>query len=291
MASMDRAHQLAEFLRARRERVKPEDVGIQGAARRRVPGLRREELAMLAGLSTDYYTRLEQGHDHHPSEPVLEGLARALRLDDDATAHLFALSHAAPARADPGPAPAESVRPGLQDLVDAWSMTPALVLGRRLDVLASNPVARQLSPISQPGTNLVRAVFLDPDVRERYDDLKTVLATSVAHLRATVASDLDNAYLRDLVGELSLKSDEFCQLWARHDVRIALTGETSYRHPVAGAMRLRYQTLAVGGSDRQTLFVVYAAPGSPDAQALAFLATLPPDLDTSTPRASARNGR
>lgn len=243
---------------------------------------------MLAGVSADYYTRLEQGYDHHPSQQVLDGLARALRLDADAAAHLFALSRPAPHRPPAPTATAERVWPELQDLLDAWTMTPALVLGRGLDVLASNPLARALSPISEPGTNLVRAVFLDPEVRERYDDLETLLSSTVAHLRASAADDLSDARLDDLVAELSLESEEFRRLWARHDVRIALTGDTGYRHPVVGAMRLRYQTLAVGGSDGQTIFVVHAAPGSRDAAALARLATLADRTDASMPDLAGR---
>ena len=157
------------------------------------------------------------------------------------------------------------------------------MLGRRLDVLASNPLARALSPLSEPGTNLVRAVFLDAGVRERYDDLELVLSSAVALLRASVGVDLDDARLEDLIAELSLKSEEFRRLWAQHDVSIALTGDTGYRHPVVGALHLRYQTLAVGGDNGQTIYVVHAAPGSRDAEALARLATMTAELDTAMP--------
>lgn len=139
---MDRSHQLAEFLRARRARMKPEDVGISDGDRRRVPGLRREELATVAGLSADYYTRLEQGRSHRPSEKVLEALARALRLDADATAHLFFLGRAVQSVASPDPKQKERVPPELRDLLDGWTTTPALIHGRWLDVLASNRLAR-----------------------------------------------------------------------------------------------------------------------------------------------------
>jgi transcriptional regulator with XRE-family HTH domain len=267
---VDRSEQLARFLRARRERLRPEDVGIPRDDRRRVPGLRREELAMLAGVSADYLTRLEQGNGHRPSQQVLASLARALRLDDDATAHLFALSRPASHGTH---ALSERVRPELQDLLDAWTATPALVLGRRLDVLASNRLARALSLLAEPGKNLVRAVFLDPGVRDRYVDVESLLTITVAHLRARLGGERDDAGIEDLVTELSLESAEFRRLWAQHDVRIALTGETGYRHPVVGGLRLRYQTLAVGG-DGQAIFVVHAAPGTRDAETLARLATL-----------------
>jgi hypothetical protein len=277
---MDRADQLAQFLRARRERLKPEDVGIHGGDRRRVPGLRREELAMLAGVSVHYYTRLGQGYDHHPSRQVLEGLARALRLDDNATAHLFALSRPGSHR-PPAPAAAERVRPELQDLLDAWTTTSAVVFGRRLDVLALNQLARALSPISEPGTNGVRAIFLDAGLRERYEDLDDLLWSTVANLRASVGGELDDARFKDLIAELSLESEEFRRLWAQHDVRSAPPGDIGYRHPVVGPLRLRFETLAVGGDGGQTIFVEHAAAGSRDADALARLATFAAEPDTA----------
>jgi transcriptional regulator with XRE-family HTH domain len=270
---VDRSLQLAEFLRARRARVTPEDAGIAEGGRRRVPGLRREELAMLAGLSADYYTRLEQGRDHRPSEKVLAALAQALQLDADATAHLFRLAGAVPAVASPDPARQEAVAPELRDLLDAWTTTPALIHGRWLDVLASNPLARALTPLSEPGTNMLRSVFLNPDVRERYADPDWASATVVAYLRANVG-DADNPELNRLVEELSLASEAFRRLWVQHDVQSALSGAAPLLHPVVGEINLRYQTFTVDGADRQTLMVVHTAPSSPDAQALARLATL-----------------
>jgi transcriptional regulator with XRE-family HTH domain len=270
---LDSPHQLAQFLRARRGRIKPEDVGIVDGDRRRVPGLRREELAMLAGLSADYYTRLEQGRDHRPSEKVLEALARALRLDDDATDHLFALSRLASPAARPRDHAGERVRPEVQALLDGWS-TPAFIHGRALDVLASNAAARALTRVAEPGANMLRSMFLLKEEYDRYEDLEFTLARAVAYFRANVGSDLDDPYLKDLVEELSLKSDEFRRLWANHDVLSAVSGSDLYLHPAVGWMRLSFQTFAVGGSDGQTLFAVTAAPGSRDAQALAQLARL-----------------
>jgi transcriptional regulator with XRE-family HTH domain len=278
---VDRPHHLAQFLRARRARVRPEDVGLRGIDRRRAPGLRREELAMLAGISAGYYMRLEQGRDHRPSEQVLEALARALRLDDDATAHLFSLGRPAPPNAQPRLTGDETVGPDLQDLLDSWTTTPAFIHGRRLDVLASNALARALTPLSEPGTNLLRSWFLDLEDRKRYDDVEFVLTQAVAYFRASVGSDLDDPYLQNLVDELSRKSEEFRQIWARHDVQLGLSGEGPlYRHPVVGALHLRYRTFAVSGTEGQTLYVVSAAPGSRDAQALALLSTMVADLDT-----------
>ena len=236
---------------------------------------------MLAGLSADYYTRLEQGRDHRPSPKVLAALARALQLDADATAHLFRLAGAAESDASPDPAPHAGVAPELRDLVDAWTATPALIHGRWLDVLASNRLARALTPLSEPGTNMLHSVFLNPEVRAHYVDPDWASATVVAYLRASVGDDAGNPALNRLVGELSLTSEAFRRLWAQHDVQSALSGNAPLLHPLVGEMDLRYQTFTVDGADRQTLMVVHAAPGSPDAQALARLATLTAEPLTS----------
>jgi transcriptional regulator with XRE-family HTH domain len=248
-----------------------------------VPGLRREELATLAALSVDYYMRLEQGRDHRPSEQVLECLARALQLDDDATAHLYGLARAALAATQHHSARLESVAPDLRALLGSWTTIPALVHGRRLDVLAATRLARELSPMSEPGTNILRSIFLNPEARERCGDLEHACAACVAYMRANVAGHLDDPDLTDLVGELSLKSDEFRQLWARHDVQQGLSGDQIIVHPVAGVIHLHNHTFAVEGANGQTLLVGHPTPGSPDAQALALLAAQAADLDTPSP--------
>ncbi len=250
---------------------------------------------MLAGLSVDYYMRLEQGRDYRPSEQVLECLARALQLDDDATAHLYGLARAALAAAQPRAARVEGVTRDLQGLLDAWTTIPALVHGRRLDVLGATKLARALTPMSEPGTNILRSVFLNPEARDRCGNLEHACAACVAYARANVGRNLDDPDLTDLVGELSLKSEEFRQLWARHDVQQGLSGEQVVLHPVAGAIRLHNHTFAVEGTHGQTLLVGHTAPGSQDAQALAHVATLAADPDTSTPepqtdRPAADNG-
>ena len=228
---------------------------------------------MLAGLSADYYTRLEQGRDYRPSEKVLEALARALRLDDDATHHLFALSRLSSPAARQSDHAAEHVRPEVQALLDGWS-TPAFIHGRHLDVLASNGAARALTRVAEPGTNMLRSMFLVKEEYERYEDLEFTLARAVAYFRAHVGGDLDDPYPRGLIVELSLKSDDFRRLWAKHDVLSSVSGSDLYLHPAVGWMRLSFQTFAVGGTDGQTLFATTAAPGSRDAQALARIAEL-----------------
>jgi transcriptional regulator with XRE-family HTH domain len=265
------AQQLGQFLRARRERIKPKDVGLTDGERRRVPGLRREELAMLAGLSADYYTRLEQGRDHRPSEKVLAALAHALQLDVAATEHLFALSRPVPPTPRSRDDRDEHVSPEVRALIDGWS-TPAFVHGRRLNVLAANAPALALTRASEPGTNMLRSIFLNTDEHERYEDLEFTLARAVAYFRSNVGNELDDPYVRDLIEELSSKSHDFRRLWAQHDVLSAVSGEDSYFHPAVGVMRLRFQTFRVGGTDGQTLFATTAAPGSRDAEALAQIA-------------------
>jgi transcriptional regulator with XRE-family HTH domain len=266
-------NRIGQFLRARRERVRPEDVGLPDFGRRRVPGLRREELATLAGVSADYYVRLEQGRERHPSEQVIDALARALQLDDDATAHLHDLARPAPRRRRAAKR-AERIRPELLRLMEAWPHTPAMVMGRHLDVLAANSLATALHGGFARGNNLVRTLFLDPAARERYPDWDVVARDTVAALRASVGPDLDDPHLTDLVGELSLKSERFRALWARHDVREKTHGTKRFVHPQVGELELHYETFAVAGSSGQVLSVYHAEPGSSTEQALALLSSI-----------------
>jgi transcriptional regulator with XRE-family HTH domain len=270
---MPHEHRIGEYLRARRELVRPEDVGIPDlSSRRRVPGLRREEVAMLAGVSSDYYVRLEQGRDEHPSQQVLDALARALQLDDDATAHLHRLAAPPTRRRRKTPRP-ERVPAGILQLIESWSHTPAYVHGRYMDVLAANPLVTALAPYYVRGENLVRATFLDPRVRDMYGNWERVTETTVAALRATIGADVDDSRLNELVGELSVRSERFRQLWARHDVRPKRSGTTRIDHPLVGPLELSYEKLPIPDTDRQTLVVYHAASGSASAQALALLAT------------------
>jgi len=268
---MDNA--LGRFIRARRELIAPAAVGLPEGTRRRTPGLRREELALLAGISIDYLVRLEQGRDRHPSAQVLEALGRVLALDDEALAHLHALATDRPARRRPRRR-AEQVRPSLQRLVEGMTDQPAFITGRYLDVLAANALATALSPAFAPGRNVVRETFLSTAACGTYPELEKVRADTAAALRASVGTDLDDPRLTELVGELSLKSPEFRRLWARQDVRNKTTGRKLYNNPLVGELTLGYDTLEISGADGQLLVVYSAEPGSRDEQALRLLATL-----------------
>jgi transcriptional regulator with XRE-family HTH domain len=285
---MSRAQLLGEFLRARRDRVTPEDAGLPRFGRRRVQGLRREELALLAGVSADYLVRLEQGRDHHPSTQVLDALARALRLDEHATAHLHALAQ--PTRARPRRKRNERAPEGIVALLASWPATPAIVHGRLMDVLAANPLAGALSAIYTPGVNLVRATFLDPGVRELYGEGWPRTAQSVvSYLHTQVGADPEDSALERLVGELSVRSEDFRRMWARHDVRPRTSGGiTTIHHPQVGQLELRYEKLAIAGGDGVTLVIYHAEPESASAQSLQLLASMaaPPPAQRNARRAA-----
>jgi transcriptional regulator with XRE-family HTH domain len=265
---------LGQYLRARRGLVRPEDVGLPHGGRRRVPGLRREELATLAGISADYYLRLEQGRDHHPSAQVIDARARALQLDADATAHLHTLSHQISARplAEREQAPAS-----IESLIASWPITPAFVHGRHMDILAANSLAITLSPAFRPGANLVRALFMDPDLRTLLiEDGEHVSQSAVARLRVLVGPDVDDPNVAELVGELSAHSDRFRRLWARHDIRVSAPRTTVYNHPLVGRLELKPERLAIlgVGVEGQVVIVLHAEPGSPSERALLRLARI-----------------
>jgi transcriptional regulator with XRE-family HTH domain len=220
--------------------------------------LRRDEVSLLAGVSTDYYVRLEQGRDRNPSPQVLVSLARALQLDDEATAHLHAL--AGPERHVRRPSGrTELVLPSIRQLIVGWNNTPAYVQGRRLDVLASNPLATTLSPFFTPGVNLLRATFLDPDpaFRALYgDQWESLVHSTIAGLRALLGAGVDDPLLDELVGELSVRSDHFRSLWTRHDIRARISGSNRHLyHPQVGELDLHYENLQISGTDGQTLII------------------------------------
>lgn len=266
-------HTLGEFLRARRELTDPQDVGIPDFGRRRVKGLRREELAMLAGVSIDYYTRLEQGRDSHPSLQVQRALGRVLKLDADALSYMASLA-APPTPGNRDPEDCEGVRPGLERIITALSGQPAMVIGRRVDVLTATPLATALNPHWRRGSNLMHALLLVPESRSLFLEWEKVAGECVASFRATLGDNLDDPRLTELVGELSLKSEEFRELWARHEVRRKTTGETRFDHPLVGELTLGFESLQITGCESQTLTVYHAEPGSRDEQALRILATI-----------------
>jgi transcriptional regulator with XRE-family HTH domain len=260
---MTRDNFLGEFLQARRARVTPEQAGIVAHGRRRVGGLRRDELAGLAGVSVHYLTRLEQGVDRHPSPQVLAALATALRLDADATAHLHALAAPGPARAD-----IPEARPELGQLLDAWAGTPAYVRDRFFDVLAANKAALRLAPLYAPGRNLIRDMFLEPAVRLLFPHWREVAAQSVAALRAT--ADPREPRTAALVDELRADAD-FAAWWARHDIRPTRDEVKVFDHPEVGRIVLRRQSLLVAGTGDQVVIAYQAEPGSASADALSRL--------------------
>ncbi|MEV5745972.1 helix-turn-helix transcriptional regulator [Microbispora rosea] len=273
---------LGSFIKARRALVRPEDAGLPALGRRRVAGLRRDELAALAGVSLAYLTRLEQGRDRNPSEQVLDALGAALRLDADLTAHLHALARDA-SRPNGGQArrPRDRPAPGAGSLLDAWVGIPAYLRGRRFDVLAANGPAMALAPMYRPGRNLVRDVFLDPGARALFPQWDAVAAGSAAALRA--GTDLGDPALRELVEELSAASEDFRRLWERHDVRPTRDETKEFAHPVAGPLVLRRHSLTVGGTDGQVVIAYQAEPGTPSAAALARLTAPGQDHDASFP--------
>ncbi len=261
---------LGEYLRARRELVDPAAAGIRVTGVRRTPGLRREEVATLAGVSADYYLRLEQGRDRNPSSAVLQALARVLGLDAAATEYLRSLS--ADRSAAPRRPRREVVPAGVRQLLDVVGL-PAFVENRRFDVLAANRPATALSPNIRPGENRIRSAFLDRAEQDLHADWAQAAGGMVASFRASIAVDDDPETAR-LVGELSLASEPFRQLWARHDVKTPQGAPVRMRHPEVGDLELRREKLTIGEAAGQLLVIYHAEPGSESAQALALLGSL-----------------
>ena len=275
MEGMGQSAEFGKFLKAMRSRLKPEDAGLPGTAgARRVPGLRREEIARLADVSTDYYTRLEQGRNIHPSRSVLESVARALRLDSSEQAHMMdLLENCAESRRSP--LPAQGVRPALRQLLQAVGDVPALVLGRRSDVLAGNRLAFLLFadfPAMPAGErNLTRWLMLEPRARELFSDWKTVAAEAVGALRVDVGRHPNDAEANQLVGELAVHSEHFRQWWAGHRVATPSAGSVRLRHPVVGELELNFENLVLPDDPDQVLRVFSARAGSPSADSLTLL--------------------
>jgi transcriptional regulator with XRE-family HTH domain len=268
MGHEEQPNRLGAYLRARRELVTPEQAGIPAGSNRRVAGLRREEVAMLAGISADYYLRLERGRDDHPSTQVLTALARVLNLDDVEQQYLLDL--ATPRRRARPRRRTERVPARLHHLLAAIEV-PAFIEGRAFDVLASNPLAVALSPRLQPGHNRLRSLLLDLEEREFHTDWEAAVAHFVGSFRMSVGEDTDDARIVELVGELSVASAMFRGLWARHDVRRLKGGTTSINHPVVGELHLHRDKLPVDGL---TLVLYYADTGSDSEEKMGTLASL-----------------
>ena len=283
-----RSNALGEYLRARRELVDPADAGLRVVGVRRTPGLRREEVATLAGISADYYLRLEQGRDRNPSRQVLEALARVFGLDATATDYLLSLSSAAPSK--PRPPRREVVPTGILQLLDVLQL-PAFVEGRAFDVLAANRLATALSPSIRPGANRLRTMFLDESERDLYPDWDQAIGGMVASFRASLGTDND-ARTAQLVGELSLASEDFRRLWARHDVKALAGAPTRMRHPQVGMLELRREKLPIGDSGGQLLVIYHAEPGSESARSLGLLGSLAAtEATTDAPQREGQSAR
>ncbi|MEB3367553.1 helix-turn-helix domain-containing protein [Saccharopolyspora mangrovi] len=261
---------LGEFVRARRELVTPDQAGIAVTGVRRVPGLRREEVAMLAGISADYYLRLEQGRDRNPSVQVLESLARVLRLDEPATEHLLRLGAAKPRRREPRP---QQLRPSTAKLLGSLGL-PAFVESRYLDVLAANELGTALSPRLVPGNNRLRDMFLDPAEQDLHPDWETDSVAAVAGFRKSVGTDTDDPRYIEIVGELSLASPRFSRIWARHDVLVCAAAPMRMDHPQVGDLVLNRERLGVEGSPGQALVILHPDPGTDSAEKLTLLAAV-----------------
>jgi transcriptional regulator with XRE-family HTH domain len=268
---------LGAYLRARRELVTPQQVGIPDVGVRRVPGLRREEVAMLAGISADYYLRLERGRNRNPSVQVLESIARVLNLNEEHFAHLLALACEAPRRHRRRPRK-QTPPPGALKLMDSL-LQPAFIEDRYFDILASNSLATAVSPGLAVGRNQLRDLFLDQTEQALHPDWEAVTQCFIANLRQAVGNDVDDPRFIELTGELSLASPRFRQLWGRHEVRGQEGAPLRLNHPQVGELSLNRERLRIDGTDGLMLVVYHPDAGTSNADKLALLASA--DLPTT----------
>jgi hypothetical protein len=282
---MDHRREFADFLASRRARLSPEQAGLPVyGANRRVAGLRREEVALLAGVSVDYYVKLERGNARGVSESVLEALARALQLDEAERAHLFDLAHTLNASGrPPGRGAKPQVRPSVQRILDSMATTPAYVRNRRLEVLAANRLGRALiAPVfagPRRPASLARFMFLDPAAAEYYLDWERMASDVVALLRSEAGRDPHDKALQDLVGELSTRSELFRTRWAAHNVRLHRTGVKRLYHPVVGELTLDFDVMELPADTGLAIIAYSAEVESPSADNLRLLASWAATLD------------
>lgn len=272
-AMAHRSAELSSFLRARREAVTPQDVGLVPGAGRRVQGLRREELALLAGLSTDYYRRLEQGREQRPSLQVLRALAGALRLDAHATAYLISLVHPLPLAM---PARATTVSAGVRLLLDSGLRVPAFVVDLGLNILGINAAGRAMYSGFGDTDNLARMVFLDPAAKDFYPDWQHVATQVVGNLRSGLTRFPNDDRVAEVVDEISARSSVFAGLWATHDVRPRASEDKVFHHPQVGELHLHFEALEVADAPDQRLFVYCALENGSSPDAVALLESLMP---------------
>ncbi|MEU6251326.1 helix-turn-helix transcriptional regulator [Streptomyces sp. NPDC047043] len=292
--SADGGTELGRFLRARRTRLTPTEAGLAvGAGLRRTPGLRREEVATLAGISIDYYSRLERGKETRPGPSVVDALARTLQLDDDEHEHLRNLASMA-ARSVSGArsAPSRTVRPGAKQLLEKLRPYPAHIVSRTTDVLAYNPGGlRLLAGMEQwpaKDRNIARYVFLHPVAHELFDDWSNQVRSCVARLRALAGTDPDGPDLTRLAGELLIKSPDFARLWERYDIKAHAHGRKTFHHPEIGDLTLGHQSMELEGTPGHHLIAYFAEPNTPEYDALVLLDML--GSESSPARARSAHG-
>ena len=269
-------NELGAFLRSRRERISPAEAGLPKVnSVRRTPGLRREEVATLAGVSIDYYTRLERGRERHPSTAVLGTLAAVFKLDEAERRHMHALAAHAAGNEVSRPTPKTCVRQTAGLLLDSLRPSPAAVVSRVNDLLAANPaglaIFHGLAGWPRERRNLTRFLFLHPGARSLWIDWEEIAAGHVAHLRSVAGQDPDAPDLVALIDGLLTESPDFARLWARYDVKPRTAGDKRFQHPRVGRMTLGYESLPLAGTDGQRLIVYLARPGTPDHDAMVLL--------------------
>ncbi|MFI6036059.1 helix-turn-helix transcriptional regulator [Streptomyces sp. NPDC051315] len=269
----DAVEGLGRFLRSRRELLSPAAVGLPSTGRRRVPGLRRDEVAALAGVSASYYMRLEQGRELNPSQRVLEAVARVLKLSDEDRLRLFHMAQPTTRRMR-SPLRVERVSPPLRQLIESWTRTPAFIIGHAQDILAANDLARALYSDFAQQDNVLRMLFLDPAAKAFYRNPERARHRAVADLQQTAAETPDDPRILALVGELSVRSGEFRSLWAREYSRVPPYKVKQMHHSAIGDLELHHEALTIRSAPGQQLIVLQAEPGSASADALALLGSI-----------------